>query len=109
MVYGITFDSQAEAQYYMILKGREKAGEIRNLKRQVSYSLLPTARLTAEQTHGKPVTLRSCSYLVDFEFDDLKEQRHRWIDVKGCRTKEFIIKKKMMWYLYHIYVEEITI
>ena len=39
MVDGIEFDSKKEAEYWLVLRHREKFGEIENLRRQERYLL----------------------------------------------------------------------
>lgn len=102
MVYGIEFDSQKEAQHYMKLRSMEREGKIRNLKRQVEYELIPK-QVTI--FNGKQKTLRATHYVSDFEYDDLFG--HHVVDVKGLRTREYMIKKKLMLWIHHIVVEEI--
>ena len=41
VVQGITFHSKREAARFLVLQAREKVGEIRDLKRQVKYELIP--------------------------------------------------------------------
>ena len=45
VVDGITFDSRKEAKRYQELKLLEKAGEIKDLRRQVKYELIPSQKI----------------------------------------------------------------
>lgn len=78
-VTGTKFDSKMEAEYYLILKEREKRGEIQAITLQPKYILQDKPRIT---------------YKADFEIihpdGDIET-----IDVKGFQTKDFILKKKM--------------
>lgn len=82
---GITFDSQAEANYYAALKLRENAGEVGGVELQRPFKILGPK--------GELIT----TYRCDFAFWDHSEDRFRVIDVKGAPpTREFILKKKLM-------------
>lgn len=57
---------------------------------------------------GKPVRVlmeRSCSYVADFVYECDGETVVE--DTKGFRTKEYIIKRKLMLYKYGIQIREI--
>ena len=107
IIDGIQFDSKREAQRYQQLKLMERAGVICDLKRQVKYELIP-----AQYIDGKCVE-RAVTYTSDFEYYLTKKQvygdigQHIIEDVKGMRTKEYIIKRKLMLYKYGIRITEI--
>lgn len=94
-VDGIWFRSKAEAQYYIGLKWREKAGQVTNVKRQVRYKLAIEGRLI-------------CEYVSDFEFDE--DGKHHVVDVKGWKAggayRLFQIKAALMKIIHGIEVEE---
>jgi hypothetical protein len=92
---GITFDSKAEAAYYSALKLREKAGEVYEVQMQPPYALTVNGLLV-------------CVYKPDFVFYDAVLKRTRIIDVKGVRTKEFIIKQKLMRACHGIEIEVVA-
>lgn len=92
VIDGISFPSKAEGAYYSMLKLRERAGEVSNVEMQKPYALTVNGVLV-------------CTYRADFVFDDLREKRHRVVDVKGVQTPEFKIKKKLMWAVHKIEVE----
>lgn len=92
VVDGITFDSQAEANYYAALKVRERAGEIFTVEFQPRYALVINGILVA-------------SYRADFRFYDAMEGRERVVDVKGFDTAVSKIKRKMVRALYGVTVE----
>lgn len=115
-VDGIVFDSKREAQRYQQLKLLEKAGVICDLKRQVKYELVP-----AQYIDGKCVE-RAVTYTSDFEYYILNPLKQRTVmtdpdakvigqhvveDVKGMRTKEYVIKRKLMLYKYGILITEV--
>ena len=95
---GIKFDSVKEKNRYIGLKQMEKLGVIQNLQRQVKYELQPSFKL-----NGK--TIRTITYIADFVYvqDDVEVIE----DVKGMRTKEYLLKKKMFEYKYQKEIKEI--
>ena len=96
---GIKFDSKKEALRWMELKMLEKAGKISDLERQVKYVLIP-----AQYLDGKLIE-RQCAYIADFRY--LENGQVVVEDTKGVRTKDFIIKRKLMLKVYGIAVKEI--
>lgn len=122
IVDGIVFDSKKEAMRWKELCLLEKAGTIRNLQRQVPFLLIPTQREL--DTVGKrggvkkgKVIEREVSYVADFTYklvkptkgDEVYMTDAGWIveDTKGMRTKDYIIKRKLMLYVYGIRIKEI--
>lgn len=100
VVDGQTFDSKKEANRYQDLLLLEKAGVIKNLSRQVKFVLIPSQR----DESGKVIE-RECSYKADFTYEEgIKTVVE---DVKGFRTKEYIIKRKLLLYQYGIRIREI--
>lgn len=99
-VNGQVFDSKKEANRYKELLLLEKAGVIKNLSRQVKFVLIPSQR----DESGKLIE-RECSYKADFTYEEgIKTVVE---DVKGYRTKEYIIKRKLLLYQYGIRIREI--
>lgn len=98
---GETFDSKREAKRYCELKLLERAGEIKNLERQVKFVLIPSQRID-----GKVVE-RECSYIADFKYQDAHTGELIVEDTKGVRTKDYIIKRKLMLSVYKIKISEI--
>lgn len=100
VVDGQKFDSKKEARRYQELLLLEKAGEIENLCRQVKFVLIPSQR----DENGKVVE-RECSYKADFTYEEgIKTVVE---DVKGYKTKEYIIKRKLMLWQYGIRIREV--
>lgn len=83
-VDGITFDSALEAKYYANLKLLEKAGAVYGVELQKRYALVGP--------DGSLIT----TYIADFVFWDQRAKHLRIVDVKGVKTREFVIKKKLM-------------
>lgn len=92
-VDGHTFDSMREANRYKELKLMERAGVIKDLELQPAFELIPTIRTEHE-------TLRKTVYKADFRYVDTKTDGVVVEDVKGYKTKTYILKKKMLLYKY---------
>ena len=95
---GITFDSRKEAQRYAELRLLERSGAIHNLQRQVRYELIP-----AQKKDGKTIE-RACHYIADFVYEENGKTVVE--DVKGYRTKEYVLKRKLMLQVHGIEVRE---
>lgn len=112
-INGITFDSRKEAARYQELKLLERAGEIRDLKRQVKYVLIPAQRAFINEIDKKgnfkkgKLLERECAYIADFVYIDMKTGRITVEDTKGFKTKDYIIKRKLMLHVYGIRIKEI--
>ena len=99
-VDGITYDSRKEAQRAQELRLMLKAGIISNLREQVPYELIPAQK----NEYGKVVE-RAVIYKADFVYDEKGKTVVE--DTKGVRTKEYIIKRKLMLYEYGIRIREV--
>lgn len=96
---GIKFDSVKEMKYYQLLEYRQKIGEIKNLKLQVPYELIPTYKINNK-------TIRKTQYKADFTYISVKDNKLHVVDTKGFRTEVYKLKKKMFEYKYGIEIEE---
>lgn len=112
-VDGQTFDSQKELRRYRELSIMEKAGMIRGLERQKKFLLIPSQREPDRigKKGGKKkgaVIEREVAYYADFFYYD-HEGREVVEDVKSpaTRTKDYILKRKMMLYKYGVRIHEI--
>lgn len=94
-VEGIAFDSKREAARYSELKMLALAGEITDLELQKRFELVP-------KQQGE----RSVVYVADFVYRDARSGALVVEDTKGCRTKEYIIKRKLMLHRYGIKITE---
>lgn len=101
IVDGQVFDSRKEAKRYQELLFLERAGVIKNLSRQVKFVLIPSQR---DEVTGKVVE-RECSYRADFKYTE--DGKTVVEDVKGFKTKEYIVKRKMMLWKYGIRIREV--
>ena len=95
VVDGIEFDSIAEGKHYSELKLLERAGEIVDVELQRPFALTISGFLI-------------CTYRCDFSYISKKDGRFHVVDCKGVRTKDFIIKKKLMKAILGIDVEEVS-
>lgn len=91
LMESITFDSKKELEYYLILKDRQKRGEIDDLRRQVSITIQPSFIY-------KGKTIRAITYRADFIYIDKKDGLTHIIDVKGLKTEIYKLKKKLLQY-----------
>lgn len=98
---GIIFDSRKEARRYTELSLLERAGEITGLERQVKFTLIPKQK----NKSGKVIE-RECCYIADFVYRT-KDGATVVEDTKGLKTRDYIIKRKLMLYLKGIRVQEV--
>lgn len=82
----IVFDSALEAKRYKQLKLLEDAGAIKNLQLQPKFNLMDSYKY-----NGK--TIRAIIYIADFMYEE--DGKRIVEDVKGIRTKDYIIKSKL--------------
>lgn len=100
---GERFDSKAEARRCGELLLLQRAGAIRELRRQVRFLLIPSQRDSA----GKVV--REVSYVADFVYEEpAAADVWRLVveDVKGVRTEAYRLKRKLMLQVHGIDVRE---
>ena len=90
-VDGITFASKREAERYKELKLLEKGKAITNLQLQVSFDLIVKGH-------------KICRYVADFVYSEKCVQKVE--DCKGVRTRDYILKKKLMKAIHGIEVKE---
>lgn len=88
-VDAIEFDSIKEAHRYEELKMMQKAGIIRDLKLQVKYELIPYQKRFKE---------RAVVYIADFTYTENGKTIVE--DVKGYKTRDYIIKRKLFRWRY---------
>ena len=117
---GILHDSKREANRWLELCLLHRAGKIRDLDRQVRFELIPAQYeevYTGEYYQrgprkGEPKKKLVCieqsvTYVADFVYIDNDTGEKVVEDAKGERTKEYIIKRKLMLYLKGIRIKEI--
>lgn len=114
IIDGIVFQSKKEGRRWTELRMLERAGEITNLQRQVPYLLIPEQRAPSTEVYKKgsragqpkpgPVLERRVVYIADFVYQQNGETVVE--DTKGIKTKEYIIKRKLLLYRYGIRIKE---
>ena len=101
---GHKFPSLHEANRYCELVLMQNAGKIFNLRVQVRYELIPTQY--EDRFRKKGVIERSVTYIADFTYNN--EDRELIVeDAKGYRTREYIIKRKLMLWVHKIRIKEV--
>lgn len=98
IIDGIRFDSTKEGHRWCELQTLQEAGVISDLQRQVKFELQP-----AFYFQGKKI--RPIQYAADFTY--YEDGKHIVEDVKGVKTQEYKLKKKMMQYIYGIDIHEV--
>jgi hypothetical protein len=92
---GHTFDSTAEYNRYLQLRDMQSNGEIRDLQVHPRFEIIPRFRDWTGKHHG------ATHYEADFRYTD--RQGHDVVeDVKGVRTKDYAIKRKLWLSLYSL-------
>lgn len=91
---GIVFDSKAEMNDYIALRQLERAGRVRNLRRQVAYPLVVNG-------------VRVATYRADFVYEEfIGLDSTQWVtvvqDTKGVQTEGFKIKQRLMFAVHGI-------
>jgi len=105
------FDSKGEWMRWLFLKEAEKNGQIRDLQRQVKYTLIPTqyrdeiVHLKTKDKVVQRVAEREITYTADFVYE--KDGRTVVEDFKGFPNDRWPLKKAMMLYLHGIPVREV--
>lgn len=128
--------SQKEHSRAIQLKLWQRAGVISDLREQVPFELIPAqyGRFLCQREQcrscpditecsqrrgrakcgtdrdGKPIRPlleRACRYIADFVYTDNDTGLTVVEDTKGVRTKEYIIKRKLMLYMHGIRIKEI--
>jgi len=89
---GMTFDSKFEAKVYEELKLLKAGGQVEEFECQAEYPFVING-------------VKVCTYVADFVVNWTDGREEVW-DAKGFRTKEYIIKKKLLKALYGIDIVE---
>jgi hypothetical protein len=103
------FDSRKEYYRWCELCQLERVGKITDLQRQVKFILIPTqyepytVNKNGTLKRGKMIE-RECSYLADFVYT---EKGNRVVeDVKGFKTADYKIKRKLMLHVHGVRIKE---
>jgi hypothetical protein len=110
---GIKHASQKEATRWCELKLLERAGKISDLQRQVEFELIPCQYETYERFskrgerlgEGLRVAERRCVYVADFVYTE--DGKKVVEDTKGIKTKDYILKRKLMLAVHGIRIKEV--
>ena len=94
-VDGRLFDSKAESARWQELQLLERAGEIKELERQVEYELIPKQK-------GE----RAVKYIADFRYVD-HDGKTVVEDTKGVKTPVYILKRKLLLWVHGIRIREV--
>lgn len=115
MLDGILFDSRKEARRYRELKLLERAGQISNLELQKVFELIPAQYAPSNEVYqrgekkGQPkrgeCIEKAVTYIADFCYTENGKSIVE--DTKGVRTKDYIIKRKLMLYVHGIRIVEV--
>lgn len=99
------FDSKREKRFALdleaLMHARDPHQRVVSVERQVRFNLIPSQR----GADGK-VAERQCDYRADFRVT-YADGRVEVIDVKGFKTPEYIIKRKLMRHVHGIVVREV--
>ena len=88
------YASKHEMEVAANLRALERGGKIRNLKEQVRIEVIP-----ADPPFPAVV------YIADFTYDD--DEGWHCLDAKGVKTAVYQVKKKALWHLKKIRIEEV--
>lgn len=99
---GKEFDSMKEAQRFAELRYMQMGKLISGLECQVKFELIPNQK----DENGKVIE-RAVHYIADFVYTDLKTGEQIVEDTKGAKTKDYIIKRKLMLHKYGIRIREV--
>lgn len=109
---GEEFDSVKERDRYFELQIMQRAGQIRNLRRQVSFELIPYQKVQVQVFGGgcRWQTEKAVKYIADFVYEDKSTGKTVVEDVKSPITRkqpEYIIKRKLLLERYKIAIKEV--
>lgn len=83
------FDSMREAKRWLLLEGKQRRGEIRELERQVTYQLAPSVKIVGEKRARPALRLK-----VDFRY--VENGQTVVEDAKGFADTAFRIRQHLM-------------
>ena len=101
------YDSKKEYRRAKELKLLEKKGIITGLQEQVKYELISPheVQVVQKMLRKKKLIERGVYYIADFVY--YRDGEYIVEDTKGVRTKEYIIKRKLMLYVHGIKIKEV--
>lgn len=92
------YDSVKESKRAGELKMMLRLGIISDLQYQVKFELIPN------QVRDGKVVEKSCNYFADFTY--WRDDKFIVEDSKGVKTKDYIIKRKLMLFVHKIIILE---
>lgn len=98
---GIKFQSKKEARYYNFLLALQEQGKIHSLRCQVPFSFMING-----EAMRNPDSNRVIKYIADFEYFTSEGER-KIVDVKGFKTRDYLIKKALMMAVHQVLIEEV--
>lgn len=112
---GITFDSQKEYRRFCELSLLQRAGAITELKHQVPFELIPAQYETYERygkngnrlKDGQHCVEKAVTYIADFSYIEDGKLVVEDVKSEATRTKDYIIKRKLMLYVNGIKIKEV--
>lgn len=113
---GHKFDSLREYRRYLYLKHEQEKGNIVCLELQKPFLLIPTQMEPTGDIYqrgpnkGKPkmkCVEKECVYKADFAYIRKSDNAFVVEDAKGMKTKEYIIKRKLMLMIWGIKIQEV--
>lgn len=96
------YASRKEHRRALQLQMMQRAGLISNLQEQVSFELIPAHRLD-----DGTIVEHACRYVADFVYTDNASGATVVEDAKGVRTKEYVIKRKLMLAVHGVRIKEV--
>lgn len=113
---GHIFDSKREMHRYAELRLLERAKEICDLELQKTFELVPAQYEDSGEVYKKGSKKglvkpgrcieKAVTYKADFAYKD-KNGKTVVEDTKGVKTKDYIIKRKLMLYVHGIRIREV--
>lgn len=111
VVDGIQFDSKKEARRYCELKLLQRAGRIKDLELQKEFELIPAQfEDVPDAKSGKlkrKCIEQACKYKADFCYKQDGQLRVEDTKSRATKTKDYIIKRKLLLWKYGIKIIEI--
>jgi hypothetical protein len=96
VIDGHEFPSRREAEYYLLYKSMLQRGEIKDLQLQPRFELIPSF------TNWAGKKCRPCHYTADFLLT-YPDGRQKVVEVKGFRTRDYLLRRKLFEWQYREY------
>lgn len=95
IIDGYRFPSKAEGKRYTELRDGQRAGIFSKLERQPRFPIIING-------------VKICDYVADFRYYDNERRREVIEDVKGVKTPEYKLKKKLVLAVLGLQIVEIS-